>query len=60
MKTKKILLAASITLSALLIIQIFKRRNAEKKLSKRLHVVAEEGYETAEDILLKKKKFLRR
>ncbi len=59
MKTKKILLAASITLSALLIIQIFKRRKAEKKLSERLYLVAEEGYETAEDILFPRKKFIR-
>jgi hypothetical protein len=59
MKTKKILIAATFTLTAtltaLLIIQLVKRKKAEK----RLHVVAEEGYETAEDILFPKRKFLR-
>ena len=55
MKTKKILIAAGITLTAILIIQLIK----SKKTKKRLTVVAEEGYETAEDILFPKKKFLR-
>jgi hypothetical protein len=55
MKTKKILIAAGVTLTALLIIQMIK----SKKTSKRLTVVADEGYETAEDILFPKKKFLR-
>ena len=56
MKTKKILIAGAITLTALLLIHIVKRKKAEKK---RLSVVAEEGYETAEDILFPKRKFLR-
>ena len=47
MKTKKILIAASITLTAILIIQLIR----SKKTKKRLTVVADEGYETAEDIL---------
>jgi hypothetical protein len=55
MKTKKILIVAGITLTAILIIQMIKT----KKTRKRLTVVAEEGYETAEDILFPKKKFLR-
>ena len=55
MKTKKILMAAGLTLTVLLIIQLVKN----KKTAKRLHVVAEEGYETAEDILFPKRKFLR-
>jgi hypothetical protein len=55
MKTKKILIAAGITLTAILIIQLIK----SKKTKKRLTVVADEGYETAEDILFPKKKFLR-
>jgi hypothetical protein len=59
MKTKKILFAVSITLSALLIVQIIKRRKAEKRLQKRLRVVAEEGYETAEDILFPRRKIYR-
>jgi hypothetical protein len=55
MKTKKILIAAGLTLTAILIIQLIK----SKKTKKRLTVVAEEGYETAEDILFPKRKFLR-
>jgi hypothetical protein len=56
MKTKKILIATAITaLTALLIIHMIKR----KKVEKRLTVVAEEGYETAEDILYPKRNFLR-
>ena len=55
MKTKKILIVAGIALTAILIIQLIKRKKAEKRLS----VVAEEGYETAEDILFPKRKFLR-
>ena len=55
MKTKKILIAVGLTLSAVLIIQLIK----SKKTKKRLTVVADEGYETAEDILFPKKKFLR-
>jgi hypothetical protein len=55
MKTKKILIAASITLTAILIIRLIK----SKKAKKRLTVVADEGYETAEDILFPKRKFLR-
>jgi hypothetical protein len=53
MKTKKILVLAGITLTTLLIIQMVKRKKSEK----RLIVVADEGYETAEDILFPKKKF---
>jgi hypothetical protein len=55
MKTKKILIAAGITITAILIIQMIKRKKEEKRLT----VVAEEGYETAEDILFPKRKFLR-
>ena len=56
MKTKKILFAVSITLTTLLLLQIIKRKKAEKRLHRRLHVVAEEGYETAADILFPVKK----
>jgi hypothetical protein len=56
MKTKKILIVAGLTLTALVIIRILKSKKAEKR---RLSVVAEEGYETAEDILFPKKKFIR-
>ena len=55
MKTKKILITAGITLAVLLIIQMVRR----KKIEKRLNIVAEEGYETAEDILFPKGKHLR-
>ena len=55
MKTKKILIAAGLTLTAILIMQLIR----SKKTKKRLTVVADEGYETAEDILFPKKKFLR-
>jgi hypothetical protein len=53
MKTKKILVAAGITLTVLLVIHMVRRKKSEKRLT----VVAEEGYETAEDILFPKKKF---
>jgi hypothetical protein len=56
MKTKKILIIAGITLTALLIFRVIKRKKDEKK---RLTVVAEEGYETAEDILFPRRKFVR-
>ena len=56
MKTKKILIIAGITLTALLIFRVIKRKKDEKK---RLTVVAEEGYETAEDILFPRRKFIR-
>jgi len=55
MKTKKILIAAGLTLTTILVIQLIR----SKKTKKRLTVVADEGYETAEDILFPKKKFLR-
>ena len=56
MKTKKILILATITFASILIIRKVKSKKAEKK---RPTLVAEEGYETAEDILFPKRKFLR-
>jgi hypothetical protein len=53
MNTRKILIAAGITVTAILIIEMIRRKKEEKKLT----VVAEEGYETAEDILFPKKGF---
>jgi hypothetical protein len=53
MNKKKILLAVGVTLTALLILQMLRKKKSEK----RLMVVAEEGYETAEDILFPKRKF---
>ena len=55
MKTRKILIAAGITLTAILVIEMIKRKKEEKRLT----VVADEGYETAEDILFPKRKFIR-
>jgi hypothetical protein len=55
MKTRKILIAAGITLTAILVIEMIKRKKEEKRQS----VVADEGYETAEDILFPKRKFIR-
>ena len=49
-------MAAGLTIAAILIIQMVVKK---KKTAKRLTVVAEEGYETAEDILFPKRKFLR-
>jgi hypothetical protein len=59
MKKKKILFAVSVTLTALLIVEIVKRKKAEQRLQKRLNQVAEEGYETAEDILFPRRKISR-
>ena len=56
MKTKKILIAAGLTLTAVLVIRLVVKN---KKTKKRLSVVSDEGYETAEDILFPKKRFLR-
>jgi hypothetical protein len=53
MNKKKILLAVGVTLTALLILQMLRKKKSEKRLT----VVAEEGYETAEDILFPKRKF---
>ena len=57
MKTKKILFVAGITVAAILVVCMIKSKKAERKRLRR--VVAEEGYETAEDILFPRKKFLR-
>jgi hypothetical protein len=57
MKTKKILFVAGITLTAILVVCMIKSKKAERRRLRR--VVAEEGYETAEDILFPRKKFLR-
>ena len=54
-KTKLILIAAGLTLTAVLIYRISKK----KKVSKiKRTVVSDEGYETAEDILFPRKKFM--
>ena len=55
-KSKRILIAAGLTLTAILIYRMVKTKKANKK---KLTVVSDEGYETAEDILFPKKKFIR-
>ena len=49
-------MAAGLTIAAILIVQMVVKK---KKTAKRQTVVADEGYETAEDILFPKRKFLR-
>jgi hypothetical protein len=56
MKTKKILILAGVTITAILVIRAVR---SKKQVRKRRHVVADQGYETAEDILFPKRKFLR-
>ena len=55
MKTRKILFLAGLTLTTILIIELIKRKKTEKKQA----LIAEEGYETAGDILFPERKFLR-
>ena len=55
-KTKKILITAGLTLAAILIYRMVKKKKAHK--IKRT-VVSDEGYETAEDILFPKRRFMR-
>jgi hypothetical protein len=55
MKTRKILLVAGVTITVVVAIQFLRK----KKTRKRLAVVANEGYETAEDILFPKRRTLR-
>jgi hypothetical protein len=55
MKTKKVLIIAGITLTVIIIARAVRNK---KKTKKRRYVVADEGYETAEDILFPKGKFL--
>jgi hypothetical protein len=54
MKTRKLLIVAGIAGTLVLIMYLKKREKSKRKL----HRVAEEGYETAEDILFPKRKFL--
>jgi hypothetical protein len=55
-KTKLILFTAGLTLTAILIYRMGKKKK-EHKIKRT--VVADEGYETAEDILFPRKKSLR-
>lgn len=54
--TRKILIVAGLTLTAVLIYRVVKKNKAKKR---KLTVVADEGYETAEDILFPKRRFSR-
>jgi hypothetical protein len=55
MKTRKILFVAGVTMTIIVACRLLK----QKKIKKRLAVVAEEGYETAEDILFPKRQTLK-
>jgi hypothetical protein len=55
-KSRKILIAAGLTLTVILIYRMVKKKKDKKR---KLTVVSDEGYETAEDILFPKKKFMR-
>jgi hypothetical protein len=55
-KSRKILILAGLSLTALLIYRMAKRKKAKKR---KLSVVSDEGYETAEDILFPKRRSLR-
>jgi len=54
--TRKTLVAAGLTLAAILIYKLVKKKKDHKR---KRTVVSDEGYETAEDILFPKKKFMR-
>jgi len=53
-KTRKIWMVAGVVLGSLVILSMIKRKKAKKR---RRTTVAEEGYETAEDILFPRRKF---
>ena len=55
-KSKKILFAAGLTLTVILIYRMARKK---KDRNRKLTVVSDEGYETAEDILFPKKRFVR-
>jgi hypothetical protein len=55
-KSRKILITAGLTLTVILIYRLVKKKKAHKR---KLSVVSDEGYETAEDILFPKKRFMR-
>jgi hypothetical protein len=55
-KSRKIVVVAGLALTVILIYQMVKRKKANRK---KLSVVSDEGYETAEDILFPRKKFMR-
>jgi hypothetical protein len=55
-KSRKILIAAGLTLTVVLIYRLVKKKKDKKR---KLSVVSDEGYETAEDILFPKKRFIR-
>jgi predicted small secreted protein len=56
MKTKHLVIGVGLAVTAVLVVQIFSTRH--KKRKKRVHI-ANEGYETAEDILYPRRTALR-
>ena len=56
MKTKKILIGAGILVTVVVVYRVFSRRRRRKKIKVR---IADEGYETAEDILFHRRGLLR-
>jgi len=56
MKTKHLLAGVGIAIVAVLVVKLFSTR--QKKYRKRMHI-AEEGYETAEDILYPRRGMLK-
>lgn len=55
-KTRNLFIAAGLTLTAVLIYRMVKKKKDKKR---KLNAVSDEGYETAEDILFPKRKFMR-
>jgi hypothetical protein len=56
MKSRKVLIGLGIAITAVVVIQYIRTR--KKTAKKRIHI-ANEGYETAEDILYPKRKYLK-
>lgn len=55
MKTRKLILVAGVAVGLLITLELLR----QKKVRKRLSVIADEGYETAEDILFPKRRSIR-
>jgi len=55
-RTRKIWITAGILLGGMVVLSLVKRKKTKKK---RRISIADEGYETAEDVLFPKKKLLR-
>jgi hypothetical protein len=55
-KTKTILIAAGIVVTAVIIYRMARRKKEKKR---KLNIVSDEGYETAEDILFPRRRYTR-